>query len=182
MCRQKRKSNIFDVGREQFGFDRRVEFVKYKYLCCEGMSQDEWLQCNNFPCSYYEWSEKIKHKYEGCNIQQLEEFKRYLELCIRKEWTNQESNNIIYAAMVASALTVIFDGIIIPYVTDLSLLSNCALGILACIGVVILVMFSVSTVYFNINKCNLEKNMYSDYKEIIERIIVDKKKASSHQK
>lgn len=177
--RKERGSCVIKVGKERFNFDKKEELIKYKYLCCESMKKKEWKKCNDLPYSYYGWSQEIKNRYVKYNLQQLEEFKRYLELCTRKKRVFQEGSNLIYAALVATIFAVIFDQIIVPITKNDTSLSDRRLDIIMLVLVLpLIIIYIIHSVFSPIKIDNLEKNMYCDYKAIIEEIIADKRNCS----
>lgn len=58
--RKEKGACVFKVGRDRFDFDRKEEFVKYKYLCCESMKKKEWKKCNDLPYSIVNGVKKLK--------------------------------------------------------------------------------------------------------------------------
>lgn len=180
--RKEKGACVFKVGRDRFDFDRKEEFVKYKYLCCESMKKKEWKKCNDLPYSYCKWSQEIKNKYVKYNLQQLEELKRYLELCIRKKSVFQDASNLVYAALTAAAFTMILDKIVIPIVINNDYRNSSIVYIIVFVLVLFLIMYIVHSVLSTMKVDSLEKYMYCDYKEIIEEVMADKRKEmASHQ-
>lgn len=179
--RKDRKGCLVPVGKEQFGFCKGREMLRYKYLCHEKLTKDEWEQCERcdqcigMPYSYYDWSEEIKKKYGTYDLIQLIEFDKYLELCIRKRKVNQEASNILYAAMASCGLAIIFDNILFEYTGNMGLIASIVIGLIVTLGIVFLIMVIVNAVFSPIHNNNLEWNMYKDYQSVIEEMIEAKK-------
>ena len=180
MRRKEKGDCVYKVGKERFGFDENTELSKYKYLCCENMTGKEWKKRNGLPYSYYEWSRQIKSKYNQYNIEQLEEFSRYLELCVRNSNVYKESCDIIFAALAAAVITVIFDTIIVQIASRNDFFSNWRLLIIAFFGISVIVSVTVYVVVSWVKRGDFKKYFYSDYKEIIEEILVDKRENNTN--
>lgn len=146
MRRRWRGSCINRVGKERFAFDKKVELLKYKYLCCDSMTRMEWRKREELPYSYYEWKKEIWSKYDKYNAKQLEEFKRYLVLCSRRENIFRESNSIIYAALAASTITIILDSIIKATTLDEILVVNGLRYIIMWVCVFFLMIYIVNAI------------------------------------
>lgn len=167
--KRNRGACLLGVGKERFNFDSKSEFVKYKFLCCETMKISEWKKCREYSYSYYEWSQEIKNRFAKYNVRQLAEFEKYLELCIRKKTILSDSSNIIYAALIATALTILFSEVVVNYLGD-----NMFQWWIWIIFIAV-VMLIVHLIITPINRNSLWKNFFSDYKEIIHQILAEKK-------
>lgn len=88
--RKNRRECLTEVGEERFGFERKFEVLKYKYVTFERLTRKEWEQCQRcikcmkMPHKYPMWRGEIREKYIGHSLTDLLDFKSYLELCARK--------------------------------------------------------------------------------------------------
>lgn len=177
ILRKTRKNCLKKIGKEKFGFDAAVEFIRYKYICCTKMGRKEWKKCKTYdmPYSYSEWEEKIKEKYSMYSKSQLEEFSKHLEAGIRDNNTSREISNIILAALLSSVITIILGNLVLPQVEKAK---NVQEFIISLVIVFALIMpelaFVIYSVYIPIQNSTLEQEMYSDYKKIIDTIISKK--------
>lgn len=178
ILRNTRKNCIKKIGKEKFNFDAEEEFIKYKYVCCAKMERKEWKKCKKYDTSYSysEWEGKIKEKYSMYSKFQLEEFSKHLELGIRDNNTSREINSIVFAALLSSVLAVIFGNLVLPKIQELKTVWEFLIFLISILLVITPeLVFVIYSVYIPMQNNNLEQEMYSDYKEVIDMLINEKK-------
>nr|DAQ50362.1 MAG TPA: hypothetical protein [Caudoviricetes sp.] len=174
--RTKRKNCINKIGKEKYNFNSKEEFIKYKYMCCVQMKKREWKKCREYDVSYSysEWKGKIREKYNIYSKSQLEEFSRYLKLGVCDNNISREIKSVVWASLLSSAFAVVFENIVFPKnqgrVVWIAIVLFIFLVAIAVWGMLIIIF----VVYTPIQNSNLEKEMYSDYQEIINELIREK--------
>lgn len=177
MIRRTHKNCIKELGKERFNFDYKDELIKYKYLCGVKIKRREYVRCvkNCFPYSYQQWKDYIVKKYSIYSKSQLEEFSRYLELGVRDNNMARELQGIVFAALLSSMFAILFGNIILPFAEVVnSIWGLLALIIILFVLVIPEILLFIYVVYKPIRNRNLEEEMYSDYRKIINEIIKEK--------
>lgn len=177
MLRKTRKNCIKKIGKEKYNFDAKDEFIIYKYICCAKMERKEWKKCKKYdmPYSYSEWERKIREKYSMYSKIQLEEFSKYLELGIRDNNTFRELNNIVFAALLSSVLAVVLGNLVLPKIQEVKTVWEFLIFLISIlVNVTPVLVFVMYSVYIPMQNNNLEQEMYSDYKKVIDLIIKEK--------
>lgn len=168
--RKTRKSCYEKTGDKTFHFKLKEEKIIYKYICGDKLTINEWRKCkkNYIPKSYSQWREYISKKYCMYTKKQLEEFERYLRVGVRNCNTWVGFNNIVFAAVISAAVSVMFS-----WLTD-------TVGVAAIqIAEMLLVLFfpalfSIAICYWPIERAVVKQKFYEDYIEIIHSMIEQK--------
>lgn len=175
--KQKRTLNV--IGEKKYSFNFEFEKNIYSNLCCIHVKKKVLKNLNkdnlNF-CTYNEWRQYIYGKYEGLKSEELSEFSRYLKQRIR----NIESGNRYWELFVPVILTLIFTNlfnIVIDLNWNLNDFSIIAavffvlfFEIIFAAPVIMLVWITMKPIWDN----NIDRNFFTDYKEIIDCMIEEK--------
>lgn len=168
MDRKTRRYCYVKLGKERFGFNKNEELLKYKYICGEKLSRREWKKClsQNAPYSFKQWKELIENKYGKYSKEQLNEFIKYLEISTFSKSVSINGNNIFFSAMLSAFYSFIFT-VVFQEIDEMELFRYC----LVMMFVIIMALIPIYIVCNVIKSNELEKQMYNDYKNVIESLM-----------
>lgn len=183
--KKKTKRSFKSIGKEEYNFDFQVEKDIYQNLCCNRVKKKviEMLEQKNLKFyTYSEWKQYIYNKYKNCNRAQLLEFIRYLNQGIRNTKTGGKYWELLIPVIMTLVFTYLFNyfgglkldlsGIPITGVIICILIIGICISIIPIILIIALVWNTVKPMYDNF----ADKNLFVDYKEIIDEMI-NKEKA-----
>lgn len=155
-----------------FGFDVELEVKIYKHLCYK---KNERLDDKYKFKSYKQWKDYITNKYSVSSIEQLQEFDRWLNQKIRLREPDHEYRNTCITVLITWFFTKLLDELS----KKVGVINNIkgVMGIFM-MGVLCLIIFCVVLFVTNYLCGYLFENnetiaLYTDYKEIIDEIIVN---------
>lgn len=187
MKRRTRDVCIEDVGKKQFCFDAKKEFVKYKCVCGEELGEKEWglLTCCERHTSKCIWEKEIINKYQDQNSETLYEFSEHLKHQERRLGALGKSSDIIMPAIVSTIVSVLFNCIInigqdnlewnnfVNIVTNIVLFVLCLLVYSAFLAVSLIIV--IKEIYINAKKEDLYMYFLIDYRKVINTILDERK-------
>ena len=170
--RYHRKEITEDFGRKEFDFDKKKEFILYKFYCGNKLSISEWKKVDekyrNGECSHLRWKKYVRKKYIVNG--ELDAFEDYIKQCIREEKTFEPITNMINTAL-ATAIFSLF--MIEPFKKFISLDENIGITKFLLIGILLIaaiiflefavnLIIGINTMYGIKSKEIYKLNMYND--------------------
>jgi len=174
---KKHRRTLNVIGKEKFDFDYSRE--KYIYSCLCRVLVKKWNVEDNPKYgfnSYKEWELYIREKYSQYDKEKLNEFSRYLNLRLR----NIRPDRDIMKLFIPVMLTLFVDGaydaiedVMALDVPDTQSIAWVMAMFIVSLLVVAFIVFMLWQIISPIMNSDLEKNMFTDYKEIIDRMITE---------
>ena len=176
----KKKRTLYNTGKDYFDFEIHDEQNKYDYLCFKDVKKAIKKKLDKkFLFAYYrEWEEYIREKYKSYDNDKLNEFSRYLNQLIRSREPKKDYMYLLIPVLLAETVRIILDcgtqfdfqtsdGSIIPWLIALQIL----IIMFICIRI-------RESLFIPIRETSCQQHMLSDYKEIIDYMIYERKKVS----
>ncbi len=188
MCRKKYGNTLDKIGERRYEFDYQLEKNIYSYLCRYQRKKknvyklDTKLKFN----TYQEWKKYICEKYSSYSQEELVEFSRFLNQKIRISSPTMTCYNL-YIPICASFFIGYITDNLVTMKLDLSDLSF--LGALIYIFIWTLIFIAIilgiamllfPTIFEPIWNHDMDKNMFIDYKEIIDEMLNTEKESFNH--
>lgn len=179
MIRGKKVRRDFNkIGKNCYGFDFVSERNIYCYLCCYHIKRRELrkLQDNLKFDTYRQWKRYVNNKYFNLSKEQLVEFSRYLNCEIRNISSFRKYWDIITPILLSILFAKICEAIISIYSEFLGTQIEIMLLITLLLEVLIIMILTpiIIKMMYPFFDSNIDENFYTDYKEIIDEIIVSK--------
>ena len=170
-----RQRTINKIGKLRFGFDYLVEKNVYSYLWGLRVTKelDDSLKFN----SHKDWKQYIYNKYACHETEYLMEFSKYLNQRIRHVKPDRKYWDILVPILLSLMVSKMYD-IIVTMPTwkweDMPFLV--AIIVLLFMGVIIVcpMIYVTYQLLGSLYDNEMDENLLSDYKEIIDNIILDK--------
>lgn len=187
MYRKRRyKRKLEGIGKNEFGFDVGLEKDIYCYLCCIPMRKGRIKKLTEKQkfTSYQKWKQYVSGKYETYSRDCLIEFSRYLTQRIRNIKPVREA----WAILFSSIIGFLFSDIIGKMADDdFSFLK--ASNVISLLAIIIILAISIFSLILIVRELvmpifdnDIEENMFTDYKEIIDEMIKERDKKSRKNK
>ena len=180
-----KRIKLIQVGETQYDFNYRKELAIYNYLCHSASKKEiKSLDEKEKFEIYKEWETYVKEKYYSYKTDELINFSHYLEQMIRTNKTDYIYWNISISAIMSVAISTIIsilsDAVKID--TDLELNFSKVIETIVVIDVIFItiviccafIFWLVSSVFNQLNTLSKRKNLYIDYKNIIDEMITNK--------
>lgn len=179
MSKQKEyRKTLNEIGKTEFKFDFCQEKTIYKYLCHFHMKNRELRSLKEELrfSSYKSWKQYIYKKYENYSKDKLIEFSRHLNQRIRNIKPNREYWNLFIPVLLAFSLT---ECVKFLFEAEEMVLKSSATEITVLLLIVVMailavLLFEIWQTITPIWKINMEENLFTDYKEIIDGILIEK--------
>lgn len=175
---RKDRKTLNEIGKTEFEFDFYLERKIYMNLCHMHMKRRELMSLKEELrfSSYKGWKQYIYEKYENYSKDKLSEFSRYLNQRIRNIKPNREYWNLFIPVLLAFSLT---ECVKFLFETEEMVLNNSATEItvfwlIFVMTILAVLLFEIWQTITPIWKINMEENLFTDYKEIIDGILFEK--------
>lgn len=193
MIRKSRKSCIADMGTKRFQFNESEQLDIYRYVSGFEMTEDSWkkIEAEIIPrfISYSEWKGYVEQKYENYTLEKLEELNRYLSVRSCNSKGYGEYIKLLCSNFLTFIITYSFTGIledvlnkaIYEEATVIQALTETGIkGLVFLIIILALVWFIIKTMR-DFTEANVKEQFYSDYQEIICKMIKTKNKLTNKE-
>lgn len=168
----RKKYNIKNVA-NYYKFDADYETKIYKYLCCKRLNKKVVKKMNDGIkfITYHQWKNYIQDKYKDLNKLELMEFSHFLNQKIRNLKPGYEYWKIIVPIIITLMVEELFSTLI-----DISQIKiNTVFELCIELIIIIFVMIIGFQIFINTTKpiwdVTDKIDFYSDYKEIIDKMI-----------
>lgn len=166
---------LVQVGKDEYNFDYEEEKAIYDFLCYRPLGKKQKVNDKHKFVLYSQWEQYICQKYQKVSSEKLKDFSRYLNLRKRQIKPNYESQKILVTIILTVVINTSIDTLFMIYKEKITCI---ILDIIACI-ITIIVAFIIAlmaTQLLDILEIDdVEENFYNDYKEIIDKIIENRK-------
>lgn len=157
-----------DAWGKEFDFDVEREYAIYRFLCRKKLKPKTKVAINGYQFkSYKNWKNCIRQKYEKWDIEQLIEFKKFLNIKARETQTL----NIIENSLLFSTFSVVLGFYIGATFKDTNVIS-------VLVWMVIFQIFAYLTyrpIIKQVMESSLQLDFFKDYKKIIKKLIHEKR-------
>ena len=175
--RKKYGRKLDQVGKKEYDFDPQLEMIIYKYVCYMHITRKEKKKLNpKIEFDFYrDWKNYIFNKYKDCKRETLIEFSRYLNQRKRNNQPIREYWNLIIPVIMALLFTEAFHILISNnFISQgLPIWGNIILCFIIIMFILLPIIFVIWNTIMPIWDANIEDNMLTDYREIIESMIND---------
>lgn len=200
--RKSTKRTLNNKGKEVYDFNYESEKDIYKYVCYMHVGKIKLRELEKKKCkfdTYMSWEQYVRNKCSKFPLEKLNEFSRYLNQRKRNLKTNIECWKIVAAVLLTFLVTDIVSKCIVELTTLLADTSSEIIKLLKVINisslligdyvvlivtmVVLLMIFGVSIVgviyavrdvISPIWENDTEENLLADYKEIVDKMIIER--------
>ena len=168
------KRSLNTIGENFYHFNYKQEELIYKYSCYKRLKKKELKSIKNNQRfdSYLQWKQYIYNKYKDYPKSKLVNFSRYLNQRIKNSKPNKEFTRILITVYLTWFITEILN-ILVSGEEDLS-----GLPVWGTITYWIVVLISIFCIVYTttdpIYDDNIEENLLTDYKEIIDEMLNNK--------
>ncbi|MCM1082065.1 MAG: hypothetical protein NC428_01170 [Clostridium sp.] len=172
--KKKMHKRTFDcIGKEFYNFDYNQEKIIYKYVCYKRLKKKQ-LKCiknNQRFDSYLQWKQYICNNYKDYSKSKLINFSRYLNQRVKNLKPNKEYNNILITVCLTWFVTATLNALVSGEGdSGLSGWATLIYWILVIISIILIIYIMIEPIFNN----NIEEDLLTDYKEIIDEMLKDK--------
>lgn len=178
--KDRKRRNINAVGKDNYKFDYELERDIYYYLCCKHIKQKRLnaMSENVKFDSYMQWEQYIFDKCADYPYEKLIEFSKYLNQRIRNKKPGHEYLAIIgpiFFTIIATRLPEIIEELNKIISQGVSLLAIVFPVVVMCVLIILFKKF-VFKIIFLIGDNLDDEYFFMDYKEIVDKIIIERAK------
>lgn len=108
MCK---KRNLNILGKQYYDFDVEKENRIYMYLCGNHslLKKEKEINLNYRFDTYAQWKDYVESKYKNCSYDMLNEFKHFLNQCLRNTKPDHEMWNIVGTVILTLLVDKTYD-------------------------------------------------------------------------